>query len=98
LTTLMNERQFIGGVMPDKGSDAMSALVEAWAGLSVDRKNAANRDEIVRLWMRGQALRLTNLRANQSKRVGDPGPEASISKILSARLNKDVYEVVVRLL
>lgn len=98
LTTLMNERQFIGGVMPEKGSDAISALVDTWAGLPVDRRSAAIRDEVVRLWTRGQALRLTNLRANQKQQMGDPGPEASISKVMSASLNKDVYEVVLRLL
>jgi alkylation response protein AidB-like acyl-CoA dehydrogenase len=99
LTTLMNERVSIGGSIPPKGgSGAIAALTQAWGELPAERKDAATRDEVMKLWIRAEVLRLTNIRANQNRKMGDPGPEGSIGKIASAELNKDVYAKVVDLL
>ena len=43
-------------------------------------------------------LRLTNIRANQNRKMGDPGPEGSIGKMASADLNKDIYATSMDLL
>ena len=43
-------------------------------------------------------LRLTNIRANQNRKMGDPGPEGSIGKMAGAILNQKVYEGVMSLL
>jgi len=43
-------------------------------------------------------LRLTNIRANQNRKMGDPGPEGSIGKMASADLNKDIYDEVIDLM
>ena len=43
-------------------------------------------------------LRLTNIRANQKRKMGDPGPEGSIGKMACANLNIDIYEKVMDLL
>jgi alkylation response protein AidB-like acyl-CoA dehydrogenase len=45
-----------------------------------------------------EALRLTNIRAGQNRRLGNPGPEGSIAKLMFAEVNKRVYELCVDLL
>jgi alkylation response protein AidB-like acyl-CoA dehydrogenase len=98
LTTLMNERVSIGGTIPAKGSGTISALTGVWSKLPAERKDAATLDEVMQLWGRAEVLRLTNIRANQMRKMGDPGPEGSIGKMASANLNKDIYELVMNLL
>ena len=98
LTTLMNERVSIGGTMPPKGSGTIQALTSTWAGLPAERKNAADLDEVMKLWSRAEVLRLTNVRANQNRKMGDPGPEGSIAKMAFADLNKDIYAKVIDLM
>ena len=98
LTTLMNERVSIGGAIPQKGSGTIAALTGTWAKLPEERKDPATRDEVMKLWSRAEVLRLTNIRANQMRKMGDPGPEGSIGKMASANLNKDIYEKVMDLL
>jgi len=98
LTTLMNERVSIGGSIPQKGSGTISALTSTWEKLPADRKDASTLDEVMQLWSRAEVLRLTNIRANQMRKMGDPGPEGSIGKMASANLNKDIYAKVMDLL
>jgi alkylation response protein AidB-like acyl-CoA dehydrogenase len=98
LTTLMNERVSIGGTIPQKGSGTIAHLVNTWKGLAEDRKDASALDEVMQLWSRAEVLRLTNIRANQMRKMGDPGPEGSIGKMASADLNKDIYAKVIDLL
>ena len=98
LTTLMNERVSIGGTMPPKGSGTIQALTSTWADLPAERKNPADLDEVMKLWSRAEVLRLTNIRANQNRKMGDPGPEGSIAKMAFADLNKDIYAKVIDLM
>ena len=55
-----------------------------------EQRDAARRDEVTRLWIRAEVLRLTNIRAGVNRKLGDPGPEGSIAKAAAAALNKDV--------
>ncbi len=98
LTTLMNERVSIGGSIPQKGSGTIQALTSTWAQLPAERKDGATLDEVMKLWSRAEVLRLTNIRANQARKMGDPGPEGSIGKMASANLNKDIYAKVMDLM
>jgi alkylation response protein AidB-like acyl-CoA dehydrogenase len=98
LTTLMNERVSIGGTIPPKGSGAISRLLAVWDALPDDRRDAVGRERVTQLWIRAEVLRLTNIRANQNRRKGDPGPEGSIAKLASAELNKDTFEAAVDLM
>jgi alkylation response protein AidB-like acyl-CoA dehydrogenase len=98
LTTLMNERVSIGGTIPQKGSGTISHLVNTWKGVPADRKDPSALDEVMKLWSRAEVLRLTNIRANQMRKMGDPGPEGSIGKMASADLNKDIYAMVMNLM
>jgi alkylation response protein AidB-like acyl-CoA dehydrogenase len=98
LTTLMNERVSIGGSIATKGSGTIRELVKAWDRLPQDRRDAATLDAVMKLWIRAEVLRLTNIRASQSRKMGDPGPEGSIGKMASADLNKDIYAAVIDLM
>ena len=98
LTTLMNERVSIGGAIPAKGSGPIRDAMKVWNSLSADAKHAATKDELMSLWIRAELLRLTNIRASQMRKMGDPGPEGSIAKLAMAELNKDIYSFAVSLL
>ena len=43
-------------------------------------------------------LRLTNMRASQNRKAGNPGPEGSIAKLMFAEVNKRIYELCIDLL
>lgn len=98
LTTLMNERVSIGGLIPLRGSGVIAELVTVWNSLPDDRRDSATRDEVMKLWCRAEVLRLTNIRASVARKIGDPGPEGSIAKAASANLNKDVLSAAVTLM
>ncbi len=98
LTTLMNERVSIGGTIPARGSGTISALLQTWQKLPEAAKSPVALDDVMKLWSRAEVLRLTNIRANQNRKMGDPGPEGSIGKMASADLNKDIYDEVMNLL
>ena len=98
LTTLMNERVSIGGAIPAKGSGAIRDAVKVWNTLSTDRRDPATRDELMKLWVRAELLRLTNIRASQNRKMGDPGPEGSIAKLAMAELHKDIYSFTVSMM
>jgi alkylation response protein AidB-like acyl-CoA dehydrogenase len=96
LTTLMNERVAIGGGIPSKGTGFIGEAVKIWQDRGLD--DPAVKDELMRLWVRAEVLRLTNIRASQMRAIGDPGPEGSIGKAMSADLNKDITAFTMHLL
>jgi len=96
LTTLMNERVFIGGDVPPRGSGLIGEAVKIWKERKLD--NPAHRDELMKLWIRADVVRLTNERARQMRTVGAPGPEGSTGKLASAELNKDITDFAVTLM
>ena len=98
LTTLMNERVAIGGIIPPKASGPIGEALKLWERMPAERKTTAVRDDLMRLWIRAELLRLTNIRAGQMRKVGAPGPEGSIGKMASADLNKDTYAFCMQLL
>jgi alkylation response protein AidB-like acyl-CoA dehydrogenase len=103
LTTLMNERSTIGGGGaggggPKRGSGPIGELVRVWQSLPDHERTPAKQDQVMELWVRAEALRLTNLRAGQNRRAGNPGPEGSVAKLAFAEINKAVYELCIDLL
>jgi alkylation response protein AidB-like acyl-CoA dehydrogenase len=98
LTTLMNERVAIGGAIPKKATGPIREAMKIWQALQPSQQSSAKRDELMKLWIKAEVLRLTNIRAGQNRRMGTPGPEGSIGKVASAELNKDTYEFCVDLL
>jgi alkylation response protein AidB-like acyl-CoA dehydrogenase len=101
LTTLMNERNAIGtggaGGASRRGGVA-NDLVEVWQSLPEWARTPARRDRLVRLWVQAEVGRLTNQRAAQNARAGNPGPEMSIAKLAYSELNKAVYDFAMDLL
>ena len=97
LTTLMNERVSIGGTMPQRGSGSIASAVQAWEALPAEQRDSSTRDELMKLWIRAEVLRLTNIRANATRKIGTPGPEGSIGKMAGADLNKETYAFAVNL-
>jgi len=96
LTTLMNERSAIGsGNAPKRGSGAIATLVGVWDSLPEDRRTGAARDELMKLWVRAETLRLTNLRAADGRKAGNPGPEGSVAKLALAELNQEIMSAAV---
>jgi alkylation response protein AidB-like acyl-CoA dehydrogenase len=98
LTTLMNERVSIGGAISPKGSGPIGEVVKIWNSLPAERKDAATRDAMMKLWVESEVNRLTNIRASQNRKVGVPGPEGATGKLASAESNKRVYDFAVNLL
>jgi len=101
LTTLMNERVSIGsgmGSIPKRGSGPIAEAMRVWTTLARADRRATDRDRLMQLWIRAEVLRLTNIRASESRRAGNPGPEGSISKLALAEVNKAIYELAVDLL
>jgi alkylation response protein AidB-like acyl-CoA dehydrogenase len=99
MTTLMNERTTIGGGggAPTRGSGAIAEAVRIWTEEMADH-DPATRDRLIRLWIEAEALRLTNIRAGQNRKAGNPGPEGSIAKLKFAEVNMAIYELCVDLL
>lgn len=96
LTTLMNERTAIGtGGAPKRGSGTIASLVAVWKKLPEADKTPVRRDELMKLWIEAETLRLTNLRAGANRRAGNPGPEGSVAKLAYSNLNKAIFEKAV---
>jgi alkylation response protein AidB-like acyl-CoA dehydrogenase len=99
MTTLANERTTIGGGggAPPRGSGSIAEAVRIWADEVADHR-APMRERLMRLWIEAEVLRLTNIRAGQNRRAGNPGPEGSIAKLKFAEVNMAIYELCVDLL
>lgn len=99
LTTLMNERNAIGtgsgGGVPKAGSGPISVLTKIWKNTPEEQQTAVALDTLMQLWVRADVMRLTNIRAGQNRRKGNPGPEMSIAKLAFAELNKDLMSTAV---
>ncbi|MCQ3807507.1 MAG: acyl-CoA dehydrogenase family protein [Acidimicrobiaceae bacterium] len=95
ITTLMNERTVIGGAggtgTPPRGSGPIAELVKTWDSLPDHERTGPRRDSLMKLWNRAEVLRLTNMRAAQNAKRGQPGPEGSVAKLAGAELHKDIY-------
>jgi alkylation response protein AidB-like acyl-CoA dehydrogenase len=100
LTTLMNERTAIGGAVggATTGREGpLGNLLEAYRDMDPAVRTKAHRDEVMQLWVQGEALRLTNVRAFQNARAGNPGPEGSVSKLMLAEFNQALTSKVIDL-
>ncbi len=98
MTTLSNERSSIGGGggTPTRGSGAIAEAVRIWQ--HENREDPVARDRLMRIWIESEVLRLTNIRASQNRKAGNPGPEGSIAKLMFAEVNQRVYDLCIDLL
>jgi alkylation response protein AidB-like acyl-CoA dehydrogenase len=99
MNTLMNERTTIGGGggTPTRGSGAISEAVRIWKE-EAGARDEVRRDRLMQLWVDAEVLRLTNIRAGQNRKAGNPGPEGSIAKLQFAETNMRIYDFCIDLL
>ena len=101
ITTLMNERVSIGGQVPQRGGGPIGQAVAVYRERFSERNDAealSYRDRLMDLWVKSEAVRLTNMRAAAARKVGTPGPEGSVAKLTHAELNQEIYELCVDML
>jgi len=101
ITTLMNERVSIGGIVPPRDSGLIGEALRIWRSRWSQRSDAhaqAVRSELVRAWVRNEVTRLTNWRVSDLRRAGTPGPEGSVAKLSFAEENQRTSELCVDLL
>jgi alkylation response protein AidB-like acyl-CoA dehydrogenase len=100
MTTLMNERASAGRQVESRGEGVIADALRMWgeragSGAAVD---AVRRDQLARLWVDAEILRLTELRAARAAGRGQPGPEGSVTKLRWAEINQAVTDFTVELL
>ncbi|WP_326558053.1 acyl-CoA dehydrogenase family protein [Micromonospora sp. NBC_01796] len=96
-TTLMNERVSIGGAPMPREGGMIGLLTRTWRDRA-DLRTPGRHDEILRLWVRAEAARLTALRLRQQLVAGEPGPEGSAVKLSFAGLAQAISGTEVELL
>ena len=89
VTTLMNERVIIGENVSPRGEGAIATAVEVWR--NSDSDDQARRDQLVRLWVEAEAIRLTSIRDRMARMKGTPGPEGSTLKLQWAEFRKQAF-------
>ncbi|KZS68998.1 acyl-CoA dehydrogenase [Mycobacterium kansasii] len=89
-TTLNNERVAIGARtgIPREGGH-IGRVTGAWREQPALR-NPAMHDEMMRLWVEAEVLRLTGERLRQQAASGQPGPEGAGMKVAFARLAQQI--------
>jgi len=100
LTTLMNERTAIGGGGggTTRRRGLIDEVVKIWKARPEADQTAAHKDRMMKLWCRSETLRLTNMRASEAAKAGNPGSEGSIAKLMMAEFNKETTAFAVELL
>ena len=100
LTTLMNERSAIGGGGGGsaKRRGPIDETIKIWKEKSANERNGADKDKMMHLFCASEALRFTVMRGAQAAKAGNPGPEGSIAKLMSADFNKKVTEFTLHLM
>lgn len=100
MTTLSNERAFIGGALSRRGEGPIAQAVLLYRDAVADGRISGDApalgEQLMLLWTRAEAARLTNIRAS-ADRGDNPGPEGSIAKLQMAELNIAIYELCVDL-
>ena len=99
MTTLSNERTTIGGGTGHRAGGPGPSPRPSASGRARDSgHNPVDRDRLTQSWIEAEVLRMTNMRASQNRRAGNPGPEGSIAKLMFAEVNKRIYELCVDLM
>jgi alkylation response protein AidB-like acyl-CoA dehydrogenase len=91
MTTLMNERNAIGGGSSIRGSGSIGSALRLWRERT-DLRTPELRARLLDLFVRADAARLTGDRHRVEHGDRPAGAEGSIGKLTGAELNQDVYE------
>jgi alkylation response protein AidB-like acyl-CoA dehydrogenase len=100
IATLMNERVMLGrvGKLTGQEGGVIRHAVRLWNRLHPDERDAARRDELARLWIESEIVRLTMRRAEEARDRSTPGPEGSIGRLMVSEHQQNVFEFIVNLL
>ncbi|MGH3494839.1 MAG: acyl-CoA dehydrogenase family protein, partial [Sciscionella sp.] len=96
-TTLMNERVSIGGTASPRESGMIGALTRCWRE-HPELRTPGLYEELLKLWVRAEAARLTGEQLRQGLAAGTPGPEGSAAKLAFASLNQEISGLELELL
>ena len=94
----MNERVTVGAMGKEaRGQGDVRHAVRVWQERGLT--DPVQRDQLARLWIEGEVLRLTNLRAQaRRQQAGDPGPEGAILKLMVGTFQQRLYTFALHLL
>ncbi|HEV8298236.1 MAG TPA: acyl-CoA dehydrogenase family protein [Acidimicrobiales bacterium] len=94
---LMHERSHNADLAKrPRGMGPIAHAVRLWRELGID--DPARRDELTRIWIEAEVIRLTSIRAEQTRRSGTPGPEGSAGKLATGVLPQRIFEFCMGLL
>lgn len=89
LTTLMNERETVGGLgNEERGSGLIQQAVQLMRDSG--RDDPVLRDRLAQLWIEAEVLRFTRMRANANRGNGTAGAERSILKLFVSHFQQRV--------
>ena len=93
---LMHERSHNGDLAKrPRGMGPVAHAVRLWQHLGVD--DPVRRDQLMRVWIEAEVIRLTSIRADQLRKSGTPGPEGSTGKLATGILPQLVFDLCMNL-
>src|SRR5260370_11937857 len=90
--TVMNERVGIGGGAAPREGGMIGSAARTWRQRP-ELRTPGLHDRLLRLWADSEVARLAGARLRQQLAAGKPGPAGSRSKLVFARLNREIAEL-----
>ena len=95
--TLMNERVAIGGQSAPREGGMLGMVTSVWRERP-ELRTPGLHGELLELWVRAEASRITGERLRQQMVAGTPGPEGSAAKLMFSELNQRLSGLLLELL
>jgi alkylation response protein AidB-like acyl-CoA dehydrogenase len=95
--TLMNERVAIGGQAAPREGGMLGMVTDVWRERP-ELRTPGLHAELLELWVRAEASRITGERLRQQLAAGQPGPEGSAAKLMFSDLNQTLSGLLLELL
>jgi alkylation response protein AidB-like acyl-CoA dehydrogenase len=95
--TLMNERVAIGGQAAPREGGMLGMVTSVWRERP-ELRTPGLHGELLELWVRAEASRITGERLRQQLTAGQPGPEGSAAKLMFSDLNQKLSGLLLELL
>ncbi len=95
--TLMNERVAIGGQAAPREGGMLGMVTDVWRSRP-ELRTPGTHAELLELWVRAEAARITGERLRQQLVAGTPGPEGSAAKLMFSDLNQKLSGLLLELL
>ncbi|HVT19785.1 MAG TPA: acyl-CoA dehydrogenase family protein, partial [Mycobacteriales bacterium] len=98
VTTLMNERLALSGLsVNEQGGGPIRQAVRLWSERSDVDRDPVLRDDLLKVWVETEVVRLTAMRARENLERGVPGPENSTTKLSMALNQQRIWDLCMRL-